>query len=295
MANETEVIEGFSEAWLTLREPADHAARSTELTEQLASWAKQQSPLRCMELGAGTGSNLRYLCPLLGHDQEWTLIDNDPMLLEQLPELIRIWAERHQIITNATDKGLQLRSKYFSAHVSWIQEDLAQNLTNLPFDRTQLVCASALLDLTSADWLRQLASMCVTHKCATLFALNYNGHIKWSSTTEQDTLMRDLLNAHQLRDKGFGDALGPQAGKYFAEQLEGHHCHVIIDESNWAVDASMNTLQETLIEGWACAAKEQDGSLSSVIDHWSQQRLNACRTRESILTVGHSDLLSLPE
>jgi hypothetical protein len=294
LTNKTDNTEGFSEAWLTLREPADHAARSGLLTKQLSNWAMQQSTLHCVELGAGTGSNLRYLCPLLGHNQQWTLIDNDPTLLERLPDLIKIWAERHQICRSATDKGLFLKSEHFSARVSWIQQDLAHNLTNLSLESTQLLCASALLDLTSADWLEQLASMCIANNCATLFALNYNGHIRWNDSIEQDTLISDLLNAHQLRDKGFGDALGPQAGMYFVKQLEESGRHVVSDESNWVLDASLSALQMDLIQGWACAATEQDKSLSAVVESWSKHRLEACRARESILTVGHSDLLSLP-
>ena len=255
----------------------------------------QQSPLHCVELGAGTGSNLRYLCPMLGHNQHWTLIDNDPTLLERLPDLIKIWAERHQISSSAIKNGLILKSEHCSARVSWVQQDLAHNLTSLSLGITHLVCASALLDLTSAGWLDQLASMCITKNCATLFTLNYNGHIKWDDSIELDTLMSDLLNAHQLRDKGFGDALGPRAGKYFMQKLEDSGRLVVSDESNWVIDASLRALQMDLVQGWASAAREQDNSLSVAIESWRKHRLEACRARESILTVGHSDLLSLPD
>ena len=90
-------ISGFSQQWLSLREPADHAARSTALNDTLITWTGQKSPLRIMDFGTGTGSNLRYLCPLLGHDQHWTLVDNDAHLLSHLPDILSYWGASNNI------------------------------------------------------------------------------------------------------------------------------------------------------------------------------------------------------
>ncbi|MFK7855368.1 MAG: class I SAM-dependent methyltransferase, partial [Granulosicoccus sp.] len=202
MSSQPETPEGFSEAWLTLREPADHAARAQSITQQLSVWARQKKTLTCMELGAGTGSNLRFLCPLLGHDQRWLLVDNDPILLNHLPVSISAWAARNNISCQNTSHELVLKADNFSARISWVQRDLAQNLPELPFRDHDLVCASALLDLTSATWLEQLASQCINHQCGALFVLNYNGQIDWQRPIKEDKLMNELLNAHQLGDKG---------------------------------------------------------------------------------------------
>ena len=35
-------------------------------------------PIRVVDLGCGTGSNLRATAPLLGAEQHWTLVDYDP-------------------------------------------------------------------------------------------------------------------------------------------------------------------------------------------------------------------------
>jgi len=295
MADNNDTTEGFSEAWLTLREPADHRSRSQHLTQSVSSWATQQDKLRCVELGAGTGSNLRYLCPLLGHGQQWTLIDKDPKLLEKIPHFIKTWAEQHLVTCTQTSDELQLESAGFSARVAWIEQDLAHDLASLRLDQAQLVCASALLDLASADWLAQLVSLCIDNDCATLFVLSYNGHISWNHSIAEDTLMNELLNAHQLTDKGFGNALGPEAGQYVFQLMSDHGRQLVTDESNWIIDHRMSAMQMALIEGWACAAREQDSSSSAAIESWRSQRLDACRAGESILTVGHNDLLSLPK
>lgn len=294
MTTETKTPDGFSKAWLTLREPADHAARAQGITRRLSVWAEQQSSLNCMELGAGTGSNLRFLCPLLGHDQRWLLVDNDPILLKQIPLSICTWAEQNSISSQHTHHEIVLKAKTFSARISWVQQDLAQHLAELPFRDNDLICASALLDLTSATWLEQLAFQCINHQCAALFVLNYNGQITWQKPIKEDQLMNELLNAHQLGDKGFGKALGPQAGDYLGHLLKTGGRQINTEQSNWVLDDSMRALQLALIEGWAPAATEQDPSLSAIINSWQQERNNRCRHGESALEVGHTDLLSLP-
>jgi spermidine synthase len=54
---------------------------STRLLEVLARWAIPAGRLRVVDLGAGTGANLRRLAPLLGSGQRWTLVELDPALV----------------------------------------------------------------------------------------------------------------------------------------------------------------------------------------------------------------------
>ena len=62
--------------WLALREPFDIAARSVALTEAVARALPQNRAVRIVDLGTGTGSNLRYLARHFPADQRWTLVDN---------------------------------------------------------------------------------------------------------------------------------------------------------------------------------------------------------------------------
>ncbi|MGD8498218.1 MAG: class I SAM-dependent methyltransferase, partial [Chromatiales bacterium] len=58
-------MSGFSPDWLALREPLDARARSAALVDRLRAQAPR-GPRRILDLGSGTGSNLRYLAPRLG-------------------------------------------------------------------------------------------------------------------------------------------------------------------------------------------------------------------------------------
>lgn len=300
---ETTGSDGFSASWLQLREPADHRARDEALTTALARWAGARSGLQVMELGTGTGSNLRYLCPKLGYEQQWLLLDHDALLLRALPDTLRDWAHRQGYSFDRQDTRatgisrstpiLKISGAGFSASIRYRQQDLAAELATLPFADTDLVTGAALLDLTSRPWLESLSTLCTTHGCACLFALSYDGRIDWHPVHGDDALLRRLLNAHQLGDKGFGTALGPAAGDCFADLQRVRHT-VSTASSPWRLHAEDRLLQSELIEGWAAAAMEQAPEARERIECWRAARLAHLSDPDAQLSVGHLDILSLP-
>lgn len=285
--------EGFSADWLALREDADHRARNLQLTHQLIEWTEPLDNLHVVELGAGTGSNFRYLSPRLGHAQHWTLYDNDPLLLSAMTQRLRGWCDQHGYGFRADAYSVQVDAEHFNAQVTWQQCDLANSLTTLPLAETHLVTGSALLDLTSAAWLELLARYCIVHHCASLFVLNYNGHVQWHEPLPTDAQITDLLNAHQLKDKGFGPALGPQAHAFFEENLSTRH-RVFTGDSHWQLDHESLDLQQALVNGWGPAAIEQDSTAQPMVAEWMEQRTAAVTEKQSSLRVGHTDVLGLP-
>ena len=78
--------------WLRVREPADVAARSEALTRAIADTTVPGEPLRLLDLGTGTGSNIRYLAERFRRPQRWLGIDRSVVLLAALPERITSWA-----------------------------------------------------------------------------------------------------------------------------------------------------------------------------------------------------------
>ena len=285
--------QGFSEQWLALREPADHAARSTTLGSKLAGWAKQHESLNIVELGAGTGSNLRYLMPQLGQNQHWVLIDNDADLLNRLPEILHPWAKKNAASITANKNELLIEHENYSATVTVRLLNLAEQLDKLPMHNVDLLTASALLDLTSASWLDQLANLVAEHQCSCLFVLNYDGNIHWQPKLDSDNTIKELLNLHQLKNKGFGHALGPEAGAYFAGVLEQLGRSIDTDDSNWSISEQSQALQQAIVDGWATAALEQNNAQSEIIDDWHGRRRKIIESAESSLIVGHVDVLSL--
>jgi hypothetical protein len=250
--------------WLSLREAADAAARSTTLLAALVE-ALPAPPLRVVDLGTGTGSNVRYLSTRLPRPQEWLVVDRDASLLEELRRRV--------------DVSLTARA----ANLGTLSEDL--------FAGRHLVTASALLDLVSESWLHRLAQHCRRVGAAALFALTYNGESRCTPTEPEDDFVRDLLNSHQRQnDKGFGRAAGPDAPDAAERAYAGVGYVVRRARSNWRLRESDDALQRPLVHGWADAAVELAPDRSALIAEWLARRLRHIDEGRSQIVVGHEDL-----
>ena len=253
----------FSTDWLTLRASFDTAARSEALETRLDGWAATRAagrPLNVVDLGAGSGNNLAHLKQRLGVQQRWTLIDSDAALLAEA-------ARRHPDAT--------LR-----------QDDLAGDLAALIPAGTDLVTASALIDLVSRAWLADLVGRVGELNCALFVVLTYDGRIAWENETAGDREIRDLVNRHQHGDKGLGPALGPDAPDALKALLPDVHRA----RSDWRVGAGDTAMRKALIDGWASAAAEIAPDRAVGIESWRVHAADEPRA----LTVGHADQLWLP-
>jgi hypothetical protein len=262
---------GFSADWLALREPADRAARATRLTRRVADALRRTgAELRILDLGAGTGANMRYLTPELPDPQSWLLVDHDEALLARVRTAVdgpsRVATRRLDLNTLIADAGSDL------------------------FAGRSLVTASALLDLVSEEWLRGLATRCRKSGAALLFALSYDGRMEFSPREPEDAEVRNLVNQHQRTDKGFGRALGPEAPAVAQPLLVGLGYRVERARSDWVLESGSHELQRQLIHGWAHAAVEIAPGTSASIAAWRGRRLAHVDADRSRLIVGHEDL-----
>jgi hypothetical protein len=266
----------FSPDWLALREPADTNARSPRLTS-LVSGALPPDIVHALDLGTGTGANVRYLADRLPGRQDWLLVDADSRLIEE--------ARRTCL------SGI--------ARVVDLVEEVESPELGI-FSGRDLVTASALLDLVSERWLHGLAGKCRQVGAAVLFSLTYNGEIRGVPEEPEDELIRDLVNRHQHGDKGFGPALGPAAAAAAERCFADRGYRVEHESTPWVLTpdtrddvlAGRTTaeLQRQLIDGWAEAASEMAPERTATIKRWRTRRLDHVNANQSGLTVGHTDL-----
>jgi len=291
----------FSDQWLTLREPVDHLARDAQLTHAADSWltrrAMQARPLEThpletqpletghtlVDLGCGSGSNLRYLAPRLHSAQHWRLIDHDAELLTHA----RLRCEQ---LSSADAQPIHLETRQSSLANAW--EHGLQG--------ADLVTASALFDLLTTADVGALADACQANSCAVLFALSVDGHILFHDASgaplfsDDDRFMIAALETHQHRDKGSGPAMGAQASRHLREAFYRRGYHVREATSPWRLGFESLALAESLLAGWRSALHEQLPQQISRIDRWHDERLEGLMRDKLTLTVGHRDLFATP-
>ncbi|MCU0762064.1 MAG: class I SAM-dependent methyltransferase [Hydrogenophaga sp.] len=294
--------DSFSADWLSLREPYDErarhqAARHLRLPARL-KWLTQhlQRPLRVMDLGCGTGANLRWLAPHLAGPQEWLVVDHDEALLTAWPERFARTGTRLQ--GDARDLKSALRWPLPDAPVQIVRQplDLAKRLHELPWQAADLVTASALIDLVSAAWLEQLVAHTRASGAMLLLSLSVDGRHLWSPADPDDTRVGHAFAAHQQRDKGFGMALGAQAVPVLESALVQSGYRVAKAHSDWVVDTAEGpggvALYQAMVEGMGNAAREQSPREASRIQGWQTRRM--ATGGAAALTVGHVDLIAWP-
>jgi SAM-dependent methyltransferase len=257
-------VSRFQADWLRLREPYDHAARSASLAARFAA-ALGPAP-RLIDLGCGTGSNLRYLAPRLPAGQHWLCVDHDPELLAEARASLAL-------------SGRSVRLE--ALNLVWELPDLA-GWTG--------VNGSALLDLVSAAWLDRLALWCAG--LPVLMALSVDGRLSWQPETPEDETIRERFAAHQRLDKGFGPALGAGAARYLAGRLEALGQQVVFERSDWQLGPASVPLLSATLEGLIGAVREVHRD--PAIERWAEVRRRQLAAGELHLTVGHVDLLALP-
>jgi SAM-dependent methyltransferase len=282
----------FAADWLALREPVDAQARSQHLVDMAAAWlmtgrpAASKKPLEIVDLGCGRGSNVCFLAPRWHGPQHWQLIDHAPALLQQAHK-------RCAVLRDGNRQPVTVQTRMCS-------------LTELPSHwpaQADVISASALLDLVSAEWLDVLVARCAEHGQALFIALSVTGD--WHLTDARDAPLHDpddayirtLFNAHQQRDKGFGAALGGRAHFALVTRLNAAGFYVQEAPSPWRLTAGQaeNTaLLPPLIDGWAQAALEQAPEAHERIIAWRAQRLAQVEAGEFGAFVDHRDMWARP-
>lgn len=283
-------MNAFSADWLALREPADRSARSSRLTASIADALAGADAVRAVDLATGTGANVRYLAEHLPARQDWLLVDHDPVLLAQVPERMRAWAELGGYHTHLAADRLVLKGEHLVCRLQTRCMNLAALDDATMFSGRTLVTASALLDLVSERWLRTLAARCRENGSAGLFALVYDGRIHCSPEEPEDEIIQELVNRHQRTHKGFGVALGPDAATRAEQCFAAAGYQVRREPSDWLLSAGARELQRQLIDGWARAAVEMAPDRAASIQSWQSRRLAHVAMDQSQLTVGHQDV-----
>lgn len=259
----------FAAGWLAMREPVDHRTRSEALLAPLATEWRSRGWRRVLDLGAGTGSNARYLAPRLPGPQRWVLVDHDPGLLERAT------------VPSAVDEVRRIVGDLAGEGIEAVRE-------------SDLVTGSALLDLVSEEWLAELVDACGSAGAGALFTTIYDGTVSWSDERLDDARVKDLVNAHQARDKGLGGALGPRAGRVAHDRFEAAGYRTWLMPSPWTLDAADAELARLLIEGWVEAAVEQSPADKDRLEAWGRRRSAEVAEGVARVIVGHLDLLALP-
>jgi hypothetical protein len=229
-----------SPQWLDLREPADAAARATQLVELVRGYlASVRTPVVIHDLGAGTGSMLRWLAPLVPGPQHWVLHDRDAELLAR--------AAVDTTVTAADGARVTIETR---------THDVTR-LTVADLADAHLITASALLDMFTVEEVERVVDACTGAGCPTWLTLSVIGIVDLMPMDPLDAEVAAAFNAHQKRMVGERCLLGPDALAATVDGFRRRGGRVQVRASPWRLGPAQARLAAEWFQGWLGAACEQ--------------------------------------
>ncbi len=260
----------FSTDWLELREPADMRARNLDVLQIVRQHFQNSKTLHITDLACGAGSTLMSLNSVFLAQPNWTLVDYDPALLNRANE----------------------RAKSAHIKIKTQQADLNTDLKNVFETKADLVTCSAFLDLVSKEWLDTLIKELKQRKLPFYAALTYDGRTTCQPPHAADLDILEAVNQHQLSDKGFNSAMGPNAAATSIAKLKQAGFKVVSGYSDWQLLPDEGLLQAMLIDGWAHAATETKLLNLEIVEDWKDWRMTRAASQTSTISVGHVDIFA---
>lgn len=285
--------ETFDAEWLALREGVDATCRSAGLARRLAD-ALPARP-RLLDLGAGTASMFRWLAPIVGRAQVWTLIDADGDLLARGLETTTEWASAcgYTVTRPARvgGRGLLVHTPSGAWRVETTCADLVARFGDLPLGQVDAVVCNALLDLVSAAWLDRFSEALRTPMLA---CLSVDGRRVILPRDPFDRLVTAAFCRDQQRDKGFGPALGPRAPSRLHRLLRTSGFSVTSVISDWRIASGEPMMLQAIVSNHADVTARWYPGQRAAIAGWQDSRMRQARAGRLAFRIGHRDILALP-
>ena len=262
----------FAAEWLALREPYDGQARNADVLAAVEAAFTGLHSVIVVDLACGTGSTMRAISQRLPQRQIWRLADNNLSLLGRA--------------ANAPPAS--------GMSITPTPVDLAHDLEAALDGPADLVTASALLDLVSAEWLERFVIETAARRLPVYAALTYDGRVELDPVDPLDKAIIASVNRHQRRDKGFGPALGPMAAAAAIERFRNAGHTIVQGLSDWVFAPHDRAIQREVISGWASAAEDMDELPLAKIADWLTRRRDFIAAGRSRIRVGHVDIFARP-
>ncbi len=270
-----QLVQRAASDWLSLRRPADHAARRPtlpalqRLSQHLSADLGDSGSISVLDLGAGTGSNLAWLGPRLDVPQAWTLIDRDEDLLRLAP--VKPSAQVVSVRRLAAE----------------LDEVAAAQLRD---DVPILVTCSAVLDVLTTAQVESLCQRIAETGVTALFSLSVTGRVDITPGMSLDDRIDAIFNAHQQRD----GLAGPGATSVARGVLLAAGFDVEVIATPWELGPHDAVLAERYLKDRVASAVEHDPSLAKSSRAWLSSRLQELREGTLTVRVGHEDLVAIP-
>ena len=283
--------------WLAHRFTCDAEARHPGIEHQfLAFFEQHQTPLKVVDVGSGTGANVRYYFDRIPHEQEWILIEQNEQLRDECCRSLVAFAQERGYHWQQQDGTFLLTDDQKTATVQLMSGRIEHIEQLADLARTDVVTANAVFDLLSFEQFDTLVGKLVQHEVCLLATLNYY-ETSFLPFSEEDHRFMRWYHMHMKRPQPTGIAMGPDCSEEMLDLLAQHHMMIEQEGSQWHLKKNATTMHHYLLHFIEHAVAELSLSADEQrdFDTWLTHRKSLCRQRQLEIIVDHSDIFAYPQ
>jgi len=283
----------FDPNWLQERYPFDAEARNKELEWQAVHQFAFLNHIQIVDLGCGTGSNVRYYMEQFPQNQTWYCVEEDAGLKEMFWQNISQVAREENYELEKKGDMLKMTKSGHEMEIHFIEGNLMQLDGLVDLLRTDLILANAVFDLFSETQFTELIHTISHHSLSLLFSLNYEG-MKFFPPEEDDAFYIEQYNAHMKRPQDFGQGMGPDASHLMESVLKRALADVKAGESIWEIGERDEKMLAYLLGFFEGALGEwwENETEKIAFSAWLARKKTMVKDHKLAVHVYHKDVLA---
>ena len=223
--------------WLQERYRFDTEARCRELEKSFLEYFQGTRLLRIVDVGAGLGANTRYYLEVIPFDQLWTLVEYDPVLVQQCFGTLSQWAKSRGWLCEITADSLTIHLPDKQAEIRVLKGSMLDLEHMVDLTYIDLVTANAVFDLFSQQQFQRFVKLLTNHRVPILTTLNYQSMV-FEPEDQQDGKYVRHYQSHMRRLQDFGAAMGAGCSRHMITVLESLGGSVQQGKSVWKITSA---------------------------------------------------------
>lgn len=286
-------INMFDPNWLQERYRFDEEARNKQLEWTCVNQFAFRDHLQIVDLGSGTGANLRYYLEQFPQNQSWYCVEEDIALKVPFWEHARQMAIDLDYAIEQEGELMKLTKPGHEVLIHFVHGNLLKVDELVDLLRTDLVLANAVFDLFSKEQFATLVQVLSHHSLSMLFTLNYVG-MDFSPSTEADDHYIGQYNAHMQREQAFGRGMGPASSREMEAVLKEALAQVEVGESLWQIGNQEQVMMGFLLGFFEGALSDwwDDEAEKIALEKWLLEKKQQVAEEALAAEVYHLDILA---
>ncbi len=229
-------------------------------------------PIRITDFGCGLGANRRRLSAVLAAPQHWRMVDFDA-------EVVAAFRKRFRTDTDPTTDVLLL------------QESEHATVTHLLDEADMIILSRRTLALPPTI-LQRLLDKAKADRIPIWAVLLPTGFVKFEPETSDDPRVHQMASPPEHEGAAALIRMMEQTGFRI---LQGESDWVVYGENDSFWHSKGRALQRAFLQRYLGAARRNHPDQAASLLGWANKRSVLIERKKTILTVGHTDVLAIPE